>query len=113
MLECPHVGPGALYPEEVSACVLAQLLQVRVGGVGAHLVGRPADASRARPTSSRAAARPSRRPAFAPPQDAGRATGQGPISKAVISVPAYFDDAQREATIAAGARPAPGRREGT
>lgn len=35
-------------------------------------------------------------------QDAERAAGQGPITKAVISVPAYFDDAQREATIAAG-----------
>jgi hypothetical protein len=32
MVACPHVGPGALYPEEVSACVLAQLLQVRRDG---------------------------------------------------------------------------------
>lgn len=28
--------------------------------------------------------------------------GAPPITKAVISVPAYFDDPQREATIAAG-----------
>ncbi len=28
--------------------------------------------------------------------------GGRPVSKAVISVPAYFDDAQREATITAG-----------
>lgn len=61
MLPCPWVGPGALYPEEVSACVVAQLLE-----------------------------------------DAARETGQGPVTKAVVSVPAYFDDAQREATIAAG-----------
>lgn len=37
-------------------------------------------------------------------QDAERETGRGPVTKAVISVPAYFDEAQREATIAAGAR---------
>jgi len=36
-------------------------------------------------------------------QDAERETGQA-VSKAVISVPAYFDDGQREATIAAGRR---------
>jgi len=41
VLTCPHVEPGALYPEEVSACVLAQLLQVRwgLGGVGAFRWG--------------------------------------------------------------------------
>ncbi|GBF90941.1 molecular chaperone [Raphidocelis subcapitata] len=60
MVACPHVEPGALYPEEVSAVLLTQLL---------------ADAAR----------------------DTGRA-----VTKAVISVPAYFDEAQREATIAAG-----------
>lgn len=60
VLDCPHVEPGCLYPEEVSACVLSLLLQ-----------------------------------------DAEQHTG-GKITKAVISVPAYFDDNQREATILAG-----------
>jgi molecular chaperone DnaK len=58
------VDVGYLYPEEVSACILQQLLE---------------DA--ARHTSAAA-----------------------PITKAVITVPAYFDDEQRDATIAAGAR---------
>lgn len=60
VLVCPHVEPGCLYPEEVSACVLAQLLD-----------------------------------------DARRVTGR-PVSKAVVTVPAYFDDEQREATVSAG-----------
>ncbi len=51
---------GRLYPEEVSAYVVAKLLN-------------------------------------AAEEYSGR-----PVSKAVISVPAYFDDAQREATITAG-----------
>lgn len=61
VLECPHVEPGCLYPEEVSACVLHQLLQ-----------------------------------------DAAHHTGTESISKAVITVPAYFTDEQREATVTAG-----------
>jgi molecular chaperone DnaK (HSP70) len=61
VLVCPHVEPGCLYPEEVSTCVLAQLLA-----------------------------------------DAARHTGRD-VSKAVITVPAYFSDEQREATVAAGA----------
>eukprot|EP00883_Tetradesmus_obliquus_P007855 jgi/Sobl393_1/18509/SZX73966.1 len=60
VLVCPHVEPGCLYPEEVSTCVLAQLLA-----------------------------------------DAARHTGRQ-VSKAVITVPAYFSDEQREATVAAG-----------
>jgi hypothetical protein len=35
-------------------------------------------------------------------EDAAAATGAGTISKAVITVPAYFSDEQREATITAG-----------
>jgi hypothetical protein len=61
VLVCPPVEPGCLYPEEVSTCVLAQLLA-----------------------------------------DASRHTGRQ-VSKAVITVPAYFSDEQREATVAAGA----------
>jgi hypothetical protein len=61
VLTCPHVSAGYLYPEEVSACVLSQLLE-----------------------------------------DAAAATGAEAISKAVITVPAYFSDEQREATITAG-----------
>eukprot|EP00878_Enallax_costatus_P032537 GHUV01035765.1.p1 GENE.GHUV01035765.1~~GHUV01035765.1.p1 ORF type:complete len:501 (+),score=142.98 GHUV01035765.1:78-1505(+) len=61
VLDCPHVEPGCLYPEEVSACVLHQLLQ-----------------------------------------DAAQHTGTDNITKAVITVPAYFTDEQREATITAG-----------
>lgn len=60
VLDCPHVEPGCLYPEEVSAVVLDQLLQ-----------------------------------------DAHNHTGAS-ITKAVITVPAYFNDEQREATVAAG-----------
>lgn len=51
---------GVLYPEEISAYVVWQLLE-----------------------------------------DAARFSGR-PVGKAVISVPAYFNDSQREATIAAG-----------
>ncbi|KAF8073120.1 dnaK [Scenedesmus sp. PABB004] len=61
VLACPHVPPGCLYPEEVSGCVVAQLLD-----------------------------------------DARAATGAAAVTKAVITVPAYFDDAQRDATVAAG-----------
>jgi hypothetical protein len=61
VLVCPLVEPGCLYPEEVSTCVLAQLLA-----------------------------------------DATRHTGRD-VSKAVITVPAYFSDEQRDATVAAGA----------
>ncbi|GAB4820667.1 hypothetical protein N2152v2_007713 [Parachlorella kessleri] len=60
-LDCPNSEGGRLYPEEVSAYVLAKLLSAAKDYLG----GRP-------------------------------------VSKAVISVPAYFDDAQREATITAG-----------
>ncbi|WIA29514.1 hypothetical protein OEZ86_012015 [Tetradesmus obliquus] len=60
VLVCSHVEPGCLYPEEVSTCVLAQLLA-----------------------------------------DAARHTGRQ-VSKAVITVPAYFSDEQRQATVAAG-----------
>lgn len=59
-LACPNVSLGRLYPEEVSAQVLAQLLRDATAHLGA------------------------------------------PVRKAVISVPAYFDDKQREATIEAG-----------
>lgn len=61
VLSCANVAPGCLYPEEVSACVLHQLLQ-----------------------------------------DAAEHTGTDKISKAVITVPAYFTDEQREATVTAG-----------
>ncbi|GLC46243.1 hypothetical protein PLESTM_001844500, partial [Pleodorina starrii] len=60
VLDCPNVGPGYLYPEEVSAQVISQLV---------------ADAA---------------------------AYTRGKVTKAVVAVPAYFDDRQREATIAAG-----------
>ncbi|PNW75659.1 hypothetical protein CHLRE_12g535700v5 [Chlamydomonas reinhardtii] len=60
VLDCPNVGPGYLYPEEVSAQVVSQL----VADAAAHTRGR--------------------------------------VTKAVIAVPAYFDDRQREATVAAG-----------
>ncbi|GLI64484.1 hypothetical protein VaNZ11_007759, partial [Volvox africanus] len=60
VFKCPRVGPGYLYPEEVSAQVLSQLIS-----------------------------------------DAAAYT-RGRVTKAVIAVPAYFDDRQREATIAAG-----------
>ncbi|KAG2453319.1 hypothetical protein HYH02_001543 [Chlamydomonas schloesseri] len=60
VLDCPNVGPGYLYPEEVSAQVVSQLV---------------ADAT---------------------------AYSRGRVTKAVIAVPAYFDDRQREATVAAG-----------
>lgn len=62
VLACPYVEPGCLYPEEVSACIVQQLLE-----------------------------------------DAAQHTGVPAITKAVITVPAYFDDKQRDATIAAGA----------
>lgn len=62
VLACPYVEPGCLYPEEVSACIVQQLLE-----------------------------------------DAAQYTGVPAITKAVITVPAYFDDEQRDATIAAGA----------
>lgn len=119
VLPCPHVEPGALYPEEVSSCVLAQLLQVRIDAVAAPacmqgckaLIGSILVAFRAiacgaprAPPCTHAAPRPMRLPpASCTPQDAERETGQGPVKKAVISVPAYFEEAQREATIAAGA----------
>jgi hypothetical protein len=61
VLACPYVKPGCLYPEEVSACIVQQLLE-----------------------------------------DAAQHTGVPSITKAVITVPAYFDDEQRDATIAAG-----------
>lgn len=61
MLACPYVEPGYLYPEEVSACILQQLLE----GAAQH-------------------------------------TNVPEITKAVITVPAYFNDEQRDATIAAG-----------
>ncbi len=60
-MRCDHVDTGYLYPEEVSSCVLAQLLE-----------------------------------------DAEAHTGCSTVKKAVISVPAYFDDAQRDATMTAG-----------
>eukprot|EP00775_Hariotina_reticulata_P011055 gene11055-11210_t len=60
VLECPHVEPGCLYPEEVSAVVLHQLLEEARTQTGAI------------------------------------------VNKAVITVPAYFNDEQREATVAAG-----------
>ncbi|KAG2438835.1 hypothetical protein HXX76_005375 [Chlamydomonas incerta] len=60
VLDCPNVGPGYLYPEEVSAQVVSQL----VADAAEHTRGR--------------------------------------VTKAVIAVPAYFDDRQREATVAAG-----------
>ncbi|KAG2495678.1 hypothetical protein HYH03_006278 [Edaphochlamys debaryana] len=60
VLDCPNVGPGYLYPEEVSAQVIGQL----VSDAAAHTCGK--------------------------------------VTKAVIAVPAYFDDRQREATVAAG-----------
>ncbi|PSC71655.1 molecular chaperone [Micractinium conductrix] len=53
-------GPGRLYPEEISAYVLANLIDA-----------------------------------------AQKFTGR-PVTKAVVSVPAYFNDEQREATITAG-----------
>ena len=59
-LVCDAVEGGALYPEEVSAYILAELLS----SAQAYL-GRP-------------------------------------VEKAVISVPAYFNSEQREATIEAG-----------
>lgn len=62
MVACPHVDPGYLYPEEVSACIVQQLLE-----------------------------------------DAAQHTNVPAITKAVITVPAYFGDEQRDATIAAGA----------
>lgn len=62
VLACPHVDPGYLYPEEVSALIVQQLLE-----------------------------------------DAALHTNIPQITKAVITVPAYFDDEQRDATIAAGA----------
>lgn len=61
VLNCPHVDPGFLYPEEVSACVIHQLLQ-----------------------------------------DAAQHVGVDSITKAVITVPAYFTNEQREATVSAG-----------
>ncbi|GIL56890.1 hypothetical protein Vafri_12177, partial [Volvox africanus] len=60
VFNCPRVGPGYLYPEEVSSQVISQL----VSDAAAYTRGR--------------------------------------VTKAVIAVPAYFDDRQREATIAAG-----------
>lgn len=59
MLESSREDKG-IYPEEISALVLSQLLE-----------------------------------------DAAQFKGE-PITKAVISVPAYFNDQQREATVAAG-----------
>lgn len=63
VLACPYVEPGYLYPEEVSACIVQQLLE-----------------------------------------DAVQHTNVPAITKAVITVPAYFDDEQRDATVAAGGR---------
>ncbi|EFJ48180.1 Hsp70 protein Hsp70D [Volvox carteri f. nagariensis] len=60
VVECPSVGPGYLYPEEISAQVVSQLVS-----------------------------------------DAAAYT-RGKVTKAVIAVPAYFDERQREATISAG-----------
>lgn len=57
---CDSTPPGVVYPEEVSACVVGQLLE-----------------------------------------DAAAFAGRS-IARAVISVPAYFSNAQREATAAAG-----------
>jgi molecular chaperone DnaK len=61
VLACPFVEPGCLYPEEVSACIVQQLLE-----------------------------------------DAAQHTNVPSITKAVITVPAYFNDEQRDATVAAG-----------
>ena len=69
VLPCPHVDAGYLYPEEVSAQVLGQLLE---------------DA------------------AAAAAGGGGGGGGDVGISKAVITVPAYFNDEQREATVLAG-----------
>eukprot|EP00887_Chlorella_sp_A99_P001468 scaffold8.g1468.t1 len=60
VLACDASESGAVYPEEVSACVVGTLLDA-----------------------------------------AAKFAGRG-VAKAVISVPAYFGDAQREATVAAG-----------
>lgn len=57
---CEHVSLGQVYPEEVSAVVLGELLEAARERTGAE------------------------------------------VRKAVISVPAYFREAQREATIRAG-----------
>jgi molecular chaperone DnaK len=88
VLLCDHTPTGTLYPEEVSALVLARLLEDaeredaeigRQGEGGGSEAGDDGD-----PAAAAAARRPRR------------------ITKAVISVPAYFDDAQRDATVQAG-----------
>jgi molecular chaperone DnaK (HSP70) len=79
VLPCPHVETGYLYPEEVSAQVLGQLLEdattAAAGGAGGGGGGRGSGGG-----------------------------GDVVISKAVITVPAYFNDEQREATVLAGKR---------
>jgi molecular chaperone DnaK len=79
VLLCDHTPTGTLYPEEVSSLVLARLLE-DAEREDAEL--RASGGSQGAPT---APAAPRRR-----------------ITKAVISVPAYFDDAQRDATVQAG-----------
>ena len=76
----------------------------------------------ARTPRSRWAARNIRRPNLGDdpprPQGPGREASGGPVGKAVVTVPAFFNDAQRQATIEAGAiagsggRPHPQRADG-
>ncbi len=61
VLPCPHAPGGQVYPEEISAQIIMQLLA-----------------------------------------DAVAYTGGAGIRKAVVSVPAYFNDIQREETVTAG-----------
>ena len=86
MLACAHVGPGAIYPEEASALVLARLLAD--AEVAAAATNADGDAGSTDNTAAGASPSPSSPPVR--------------ITKAVVSVPAYFDDAQREATVEAG-----------
>ena len=97
VLLCDHTATGTLYPEEVSALVLARLLedaeredaQLRAAAAAAASSSSDGGGDNSGPPAAATAACPP----LAPPRR---------ITKAVISVPAYFDDAQREATVQAG-----------
>jgi molecular chaperone DnaK len=92
---CDHTPTGTLYPEEVSALVLARLLE-DAEREDAELRAAAQQEQRQQQKRQRGGGGADDDDAQHPPPPRRR------ITKAVITVPAYFDDAQREATVQAG-----------